>query len=310
MKPVDERSVYTAVTRVAIKDMLQWQKERRSKVKDLTVRIPAVDQLEKEYIQSNRTEPAISFVGHSTFLIQIGGLNLITDPVWAQRMGFGKRMNPPGMEIADLPKIDMVLISHNHYDHLHYGSIRKLRGNPVYYVPHGLSRSFQRKGFRQVQEFDWWDSITYKGLRLTFIPALHWSRRTLWDTNRSLWGGWMIEHESTGKTVYFVGDTGYHEHFCDIGEQFAIDYVLMPIGAYEPEWFMHKQHVTPEEAVQAFGELGAKHMIPMHYDAYHLADDTPQEALERLYQRWDEVYTDRQRLHVLKCGETYRLRFD
>lgn len=307
MKPVDERKVYTAVTSVSMKDMLQWQKERRSKVKDLSIRIPAVDQIEKDYIQSNRTEPAISFVGHSTFLIQLGGVNLITDPVWAQRMGFGKRINPPGMKIADLPEMDMVLISHNHYDHLHYGSIRKLRGHPVCYVPRGLGRSFQRKGFRDVQEFDWWDSITYKGLKLTFIPALHWSRRTLWDTNRSLWGGWMIEHEQTGQTVYFVGDTGYHEHFRDIGEQFAIDYVLMPIGAYEPEWFMHRQHVTPEEAIQAFAELGAKDMIPMHYDAYHLADDTPQEALERLLRSWDEVYEDRRHLHVLKCGETYRL---
>ena len=307
MKSLDERAAFTAVTKVSMKDMMQWQKERRSKVKDLTIATPAMDQIEAEYIQSNRSEPAISFVGHSTFLIQLGGLNLITDPVWAMRMGMGKRLNSPGIAIDDLPEIDMVLISHNHYDHLHYSSIRKLRGNPVYYVPTGLGRSFKRKGLRSVREFDWWDSIVYKGLTLTFIPALHWSRRTLWDTNRSLWGGWMIEDVNSGQTVYFVGDTGYHAHFREIGERFAIDYVLMPIGAYEPEWFMHKQHVTPEEAVQAYEELGAKHFIPMHYDAYHLADDTPQEALERLLRRWDDGYAGRERLHVLRRGETFRL---
>ncbi|MGZ9585448.1 MBL fold metallo-hydrolase [Paenibacillus marinisediminis] len=304
MNKIDELNEFTAVKSFRYQDMLQWQKERRSKVKDLSYIVPTVDEVKREYLQNNRSEATITFIGHCTFLIQLGGLNIITDPVWAMRMGFQKRMSRPNVAITDLPEIDIVLISHNHYDHLHYSSIRRLKGQPLYLVPKGLGNSFMRKGLRQVKEFEWWDSLQHQSLRMTFVPSLHWSRRTLWDTNRSLWGGWVLEGADQ-QSVYFVGDSGYHDHFRRIGEQFQLQHVLMPIGCYEPEWFMKKQHMTPEEAVRAFDELGGKHFIPMHYDAYRLADDTPREALDRLLNRWDEAYSDRSALHILKRGETF-----
>lgn len=145
----------------------------------------------------------------------------------------------------------------------------------------------------------------HKDIKVTFIPSLHWLKRTLFDLNGSLWGGWMIEGSS--KTFYFVGDTGYHPGFKTIGKRFKIDYVMLPIGAYEPEWFMKTQHVTPEESVQIFQDLDAKYFIPMHFDDFRLGDDTPKEALDRLEGKWERTMIDRQYLKIMKLGETLKI---
>lgn len=237
------------------------------------------------------------------FFIQMNGLNILTDPVWAKWMGFQKRLTEPGIPIAKLPEIDIVVISHGHYDHLDFGSIRKLKGSPVFYVPIGLKSAFTRRGYKNVIEANWWDTFSDRTLSLSFVPAQHWTRRSLCDTNTSHWGGWVIENE--GRSVYFAGDTGYFRGFQEIADRFEIDIVLMPIGAYEPEWFMSVSHINPEDAIKAFLELKGKVFIPMHYGAYRLADDTGPEALERMQKEWDRLKLDKNLLKVLAIGETY-----
>ncbi len=286
----------------SFKDLRRWQKERRSKVKDLSVNIEQCPNKRIKEIYENRSKTSYTWIGHATFLIQINGLNILTDPVWAKKMGFGKRLTDPGMALAELPDIDIVVISHGHYDHLDFPTMKKLKGNPHYYVPAGLKSLFNRKGYQKVTELNWWESTDFGGVTLHFVPAQHWTRRTLTDMNTSHWGGWIFQNGQ--ETFYFAGDTGYFRGFKLIAERFKIDTVLMPIGAYEPEWFMGESHISPEDSVKAFIELGAKNFVPMHYGAYRLADDTGPEALERLLKEWERQNLSKERLKSLLIGET------
>ncbi|WP_409305708.1 MBL fold metallo-hydrolase [Peribacillus sp. SCS-155] len=288
----------------SFKDMMRWNKERRSKKKDLTAQIPQTNNKQTAELQVNKNKTTITWVGHSTFLIQIAGFNILTDPVWANWMGVQKRLTPPGISIEELPDIDIVCISHGHYDHLDFPSIKKLKGTPSFYVPAGLGGLFRKKGYRDVTEAKWWESFSYKGLEISFVPAQHWTRRSLLDTNTSHWGGWVLHDNSTAKTIYFVGDTGYFRGFKEIANRYTIDYVLMPIGAYEPEWFMADSHINPEDSIKAFLELKGKHFVPMHYGAYRLADDTGPEALERLNTEWKRLGLPDDQLKTLAIGET------
>ncbi|MBS4172919.1 MBL fold metallo-hydrolase [Bacillus sp. FJAT-49736] len=281
---------------------MRWQKERRKKTKDLSYTIPqAADKMEA-YLRRNREDCTITWIGHSSFLIQLNGLNIVTDIVWARRMGMEVRLSEPGLSPEHMPEIDVVLISHSHYDHLDIPSLKKLKGNPIYLVPIGLKRYFEKKKFTPVKEFAWWESISIQEVHFTFVPARHWTRRTLTDTNTSHWGGWMIEGNE--KTIYFAGDSGYFDGFKEIGGKFSIDYALIPIGAYEPEWFMAPQHINPEEAVQVFLDVKAKSFIPMHYGAFRLADDTPKEAIDRLMNAWEKEGIEKSHLLFLQLGET------
>lgn len=283
-------------------DLKKWRTERSKKLKDESVQIPQADQMDVLRLQDNRTDFSITWVGHSTFLIQVNGFNILTDPVWAKRMGFQKRLTEPGLSLNELPLIDFVFISHGHYDHLDFGTIRKLKGDITFFVPVGLKSAFKIRGYKKVIEANWWDSFRHGDIAFTFVPAQHWTRRTLTDINTSHWGGWIIQAQE--KTIYFVGDTGYFRGFKEIGEKFEIDFVLMPIGAYEPEWFMNSSHINPEDAITAFQETGGKVMIPMHYGAYRLADDTGPEALERLLLHWKKLQLPNNQLTILKHGET------
>ncbi|WP_026575389.1 MBL fold metallo-hydrolase [Bacillus sp. UNC438CL73TsuS30] len=286
----------------SFKDMRKWMKERRSKVKDLTVQIQQSPTKKMNELKENHSKTSFTWIGHSTFLIQMNGVNILTDPVWAKRMGFQKRLTEPGISLEDMPNIDIVVISHGHYDHLDFPTLKKLKGNPHYFVPIGLGEIFFKKGFQGVKEMSWWESTEYLGLTLHFVPAQHWTRRTLSDINKSHWGGWIFQLEQ--ESHYFVGDSGYFRGFKEIGGKFEIDTVLMPIGAYEPEWFMAVSHISPEDSVKAFMELNAKRFIPMHYGAYRLADDTGPEALERLLKEWEKRELPQELLRVLLIGET------
>lgn len=257
------------------------------------------------FLRDNRAEPSITWIGHSTFLIQIGGLNIVTDPVWAQRMALQKRLTPPGIALPDMPEVDVVLVSHSHYDHLHIGSLRRLQGHRRLFVPAGLKSKLSLRGFRDATELHWWEDEVHHNVKFTFVPAQHWTRRNPWDKNLSHWGGWVIQADD-GPTVYFAGDSGYFRGFRDIGSRFDIDIALMPIGAYDPEWFMSAQHVSPEEALKAFLDLRARYFVPMHYGAFKLADDTPREALERLESARSGMGIPEDRLFLLKHGETMR----
>ncbi|MGM8214567.1 MBL fold metallo-hydrolase [Bacillaceae bacterium W0354] len=284
-------------------DLLRWQRERKQNKKDLSILIEQASHKEIDELNSNRTDTSITWIGHATFLIQMNGLNMITDPVWAKRMGFQKRLTEPGIALNELPDIDVVLISHGHYVHLHFPSIKRLKGDPIFYVPVGLARAFKKRGYKKVIEGNWYDSFEYANMRFTFVPAQHWTRRTLTDTNTSLWGGWIIENKD--QSIYFVGDTGYFSEFKEIADRFNIETVIMPIGAYEPEWFMKENHINPEDAVKAFLELKGTTFIPMHYGTYHLADDTGPEAISRLEKEWKRLNLDPSQLKKLLIGETY-----
>lgn len=284
------------------RDMWKWQQERRSKVKDLKKHIPQCTNKRINELKENRTRTSYTWIGHSTFLLQLNGMNILTDPVWANRMGFQRRETEPGIPLEELPDIDIVVISHGHYDHLDFPTLRKLKGDPQYFVPIGLKSLFMKKGYRNVIEMSWWETAEYNGIQLHFVPAQHWTKRTLNDTNTSHWGGWIFE--TPAETLYFVGDTGYFLGFKEIGERFSIDTVFMPIGAYEPEWFMADSHISPEDSVKAFIELRAKEFVPMHYGAYRLADDTGPEALERLLGEWESRQLPKEQLKVLLIGET------
>ncbi|MCR8844226.1 MBL fold metallo-hydrolase [Paenibacillus sp. SC116] len=323
------------------KQFKRWRSERRLRLrkKDYSYVIPHVEP-NLAALNENRSQTTITWIGHSTFLLQIGGLNIVTDPVWAIKMALEKRLSPPGIPLQDMPEVDVVLISHSHYDHLHVASLRQLATErTIIIVPVGLKGKLSRKGFRNIVELQWWESITIDQVNVTFVPAQHWTRRSLTDMNRSHWGGYVLERieaslqdiethasksalEATKKkesgakaveqyvdnvsTIYFVGDSGYFRGFKEIGERFDIDVTLMPIGAYEPEWFMNAQHVNPEEALQAFVDVGAKLMIPMHYGAFKLADDTPKEAIDRLMAERERLGIDPERVRLLLLGDTWK----
>ncbi len=231
----------------------------------------------------------ITFVNHATLLIQMDGVNLLTDPIWSKRCSplstvGPKRMRPPGVHFADLPKINAALVSHNHYDHLDIPTLRLLTLHHPIKIVTGLGNQalLHKRGMHKTAELDWWEQTTVSSrVRVTAVPAQHFSGRTLLDRNKTLWAGYVVEGPSG--TVYFAGDTGYSAHFKQIRDQFGpITVALLPIGAFQPRWFMHSVHIDPAEAVQAALDLEAKHSIGMHFGTFRLGDDAETEPLEEL----------------------------
>jgi L-ascorbate metabolism protein UlaG (beta-lactamase superfamily) len=230
----------------------------------------------------------ITLVNHSTVLIQGFGLNLLTDPIWSQRAGplswIGpKRRRKPGVRIEDLPPIDAVLISHNHYDHLDLSTLCQLaaRGNSTFIVAARGARLLRTEKLERVYELDWGESLNISGRRIHCVPALHFSARGIFDQNKTLWCGYVIEYPE--RLVYFAGDTGFGHHFAQIREKFGPpNLALLPIGAYEPRWFMAAVHMSPEEAVKAHDLLGAKTSIAIHHGTFQLADDGIDRPRQRL----------------------------
>jgi L-ascorbate metabolism protein UlaG (beta-lactamase superfamily) len=250
---------------------------------------------------------AITWVGHASFVLRTGGLTVLTDPVWSARIpAVGPRLTPAGVAWDQLPRIDAVVISHNHYDHLDAPTIRRLPRHTPVLVPANLGRWFRRRGFTAVTELDWWESHQVGQVRFDFVPAHHWSRRTLTDSCRSLWGGWLL---SSGRhRIYFAGDTGYGHWFGEIGQRYpGIDLALMPVGAYEPRWFMRPMHLNPEEAVRACRDLAAPRMATMHWGAFILSAEPVTEPPERAAKAWVETGLPREDLWDLAVGETRSL---
>lgn len=221
----------------------------------------------------------ITYVNHSTFLIQVDGLNILTDPVWSERVSpvsFAgpKRMRPPGLKFEDLPDIDLVIISHNHYDHLDISTLKKLNAlyAPDFVVPLGVDLYLNNARIQNTSALDWWgkDQIS-NSVIVTSVPAQHFSARGLFDRDKTLWSGYVLETPSGN--IYFAGDTGYGSFFPDIGSRFDINVGLIPIGAYKPRWFMSPVHVDPEEAIQVHKEVKADISFGMHFGTFPLADD-------------------------------------
>ena len=266
------------------------------------------------FLAANRSEPTLTWIGHASFLLQVGGLNVLTDPVFSRRVSpfrFAgpERLAPLGLSLADLPPIDLALISHNHYDHLDDAAVRALaKAHPqmTFVVPLGLKRWFAARGIGRVLELYWWQSGTVGEARVTALPAQHFSGRGLADRNATLWCSLLLE--IAGKKVYFAGDTGYSRDFADIASEHpVIDLALLPIGAYEPNWFMRSVHVNPEEAVRIFQDLGAKQAVGMHWGTFRLTLEPMDEPPQRLTRALAKAGIAPERFIVMQHGETRRI---
>ncbi|MDC0071409.1 MBL fold metallo-hydrolase [Rhodobiaceae bacterium] len=233
-----------------------------------------------------------SWIGHSSFIINNFDLNIITDPIFSERASpfsfFGpKRLIPPAIDYEDLPNIDVIVISHNHYDHLDKKTIKnlnKINSDIIYLVPLKLKKWFEGLGAKNVYEFNWWEEKKIKNTTFTFVPVQHWSRRGLFDKNKTLWGGWWIENDNI-KLVH-LGDTGYTNDFIEINKRLGSpDLAFIPIGAYAPRWIMKESHMNPEEALKTAFDLDAKKSIGMHWGTFILTTEPteePRKILENL----------------------------
>ena len=221
-----------------------------------------------------------TFINHATVLIQIGNVNILTDPIFSRRTSpvswaGPQRIRKPGVTFENLPPIDIILISHNHYDHLDIPTLKMLakRDNPIILSGLGNGLLFKQNGLLNYKDMDWNDKTIIKGVSLTFLTAQHWSARGLTDRFQTLWGSFLIERD--GKKVYFAGDTGYGPHFSEIGDQYGpIDLSLLPIGAYKPRWFMKYNHMSPMDAVQAHIDLKSGQSLAIHFGTFSLGDDS------------------------------------
>jgi N-acyl-phosphatidylethanolamine-hydrolysing phospholipase D len=266
---------------------------------------PALDFLRTNALAGDRMQPTVTWIGHASVMAQLGGLTLLTDPVFSDRaspLPFAgpRRHQPPGIALNELPHIDLVLVSHNHYDHLDGASVDALHrqpgGPPLFVVPLGLKPWLADRGIGHAMELDWWDSHTLKSphgtadVEVALVPAQHWSARGLGDRMTTLWGGFAVF--APDSHLFYAGDTGYSRDFTDIHERYAerqaigqgggFDIALLPIGAYEPRWFMAPQHVNVDEALRIHHDLGAKRSLGVHWGTFQLSDealDAPPRAL-------------------------------
>jgi L-ascorbate metabolism protein UlaG (beta-lactamase superfamily) len=253
------------------------------------------------------THDAVTWIGHASFLVQLGGTSALIDPVMSPKIaGLIPRNVAPGLDWPALPKIDLVLITHNHRDHMDAPTLKKLGRDPIYVVPRGLGRWFERAGLRRVVEMAWWQREEIAGIGVTFVPAEHWSRRGLSDINASWWGGYVLERG--GLRVYHSGDTAWFDGFKLIGEKCgAIDAAMLPIGAYAPRWFMQRQHMDPADAVRAFAALGAARFVAMHWGTFKLTDEDLREPPILLRDIWRREQLAHEQLTIPAIGETLRL---
>jgi L-ascorbate metabolism protein UlaG (beta-lactamase superfamily) len=300
-------------------EFLRWQRTRQRK-------------LWPEWVQ-NRTQPALpahltrgqvalTFVNHITFLIQFNGLNVLTDPVYSQRVSPFRSLGPervraPGLAFEDLPPVHLVLITHNHYDHLDIETLLRLEQahSPRFVTSLGNRAFLQQFGIRAVDDLDWWQSIDVPAAtegrelrspgtaKVTLTPAQHWSSRGPRNRNRTLWGGFVIS--ASDRQVYFAGDTGYGGHFRDVRERFGrVDVALLPIGAYEPRWFMRDQHMNPEDAVRAHLDLDPKVSVGTHFGCFQLTDEGIDDPPLELAAARERHGVSPAAFQILETGET------
>ena len=259
------------------------------------------------FLHGIKGSPSVTWIGHSSFLIQIAGKTILTDPIFGDATFLFRRIVSPSVGVDELPHIDYILISHNHRDHMDEASLSALKKrfpDVKILVPYGDKKWFDNRSLSNVHEFFWWEFFKQDDVVFTFLPAHHWSGRGLYDRNRSLWGSWMIE--VGGLTVYFAGDTGYWKHFSCIRHYFpSIDVALMPIGPCEPLKYMRKSHLNAELAVRAFLELGARMLIPMHWGTFYFGTDQFLTPITYLREAWSKraLLLENHALRILKFGE-------
>ncbi|NLC24778.1 MAG: MBL fold metallo-hydrolase [Oxalobacter sp.] len=284
--------------------MLGLHNEKRPKAPATGVPVPFVHNDGKQLKKGDKD--TLTWIGQASFLAQLAGINILIDPVMSMNIGWIRRNSPPGIAWPAMPPIDLVLITHNHRDHMDVPTLKKLGPDPVYLVPQGLGQWFLKNGFRRVIEMEWWQQEEIAGLNITFVPAEHWSRRSIADVNTSWWGGFVIEKE--GLRLYHSGDTGWFDGFADIGRRFGeIHAAMLPIGAYAPRWFMKPQHINPDEAVDAMTALGAKRLIPMHWGTFKLSDEPLDEPPRLLHNAWERASLPECSLEVAALGQILML---
>ena len=251
-----------------------------------------------------------TFIGHSTFLLQIGGVCVLTDPIWSERcspvrFAGPRRARRPGQSLDALPGVDLLLVTHNHYDHMDLPTLRQVRKRWAPRVATGLgnARHLAKAGIGAAAELDWWQSNEIAGALVTYVPAQHFSSRGLHDRNQCLWGGFVIE--AAGAVVYFAGDSGYCPDFAEIGRRFPrIDLALLPIGAYEPRWFMRQQHMNPKEAVRAHLDVKPGRSLGMHFGTFQLTDEASDAPVSALRHAQALAGVSAADFDVLAFGET------
>ncbi len=262
---------------MGFKDLFKWMRTRQrgewKEKMEIPYGPPPDSKVEGDSI-------VVTFVNHSTFLIQTRGLNILTDPIWSKRASpvsfIGpKRMRPPGIRFEDLPTVDIILLTHNHYDHLDIETLKKLSAeyNPKIFCPLGVGKYLEKKGIGNISEMDWWDEIGIdQGVSLLCTPAQHFSGRGMFDRDRTLWSGFALRTEKG--SIYYSGDTGYGDFFKEIAQRISpVRLSFLPIGAFKPEWFMSSIHTSPEDAVRIHQILNSPQSIGMHFGTFPLADD-------------------------------------
>lgn len=265
----------------------------------------------------NKNEAYVTFINHVTYLLQLSSYNMLFDPVFSERVSpfkFGgfKRIRRPGFDIKDLPKIDIVMVSHNHFDHMDLDSLKMLHNKfkPLFVVP--LANKVYFKSFDKninVVELDWWQEHILNGIKITLTPAQHWSARGLFDRRDALWGGFVVENQNNNK-FYFMGDTGFSSKmFSAIQKKFGeFDLSFIPIGAYEPRWFMESMHMNPEEAVISHQLLKSKFSLGMHYGTFRLSDESWSQPVIELNQAIERKKITN--FETMEVGETKKFIFN
>jgi len=307
------RNIYTD-GRPSFLDFLKWRWNR------LWKKIPGAEEYnfplahnDPAFLRSNHGKTTLTWIGHATVLLQLEGRNILTDPHFSTRASpvqwIGpKRVVPPGLALEDLPPIDIVIISHDHYDSLDRQSIVKLHERPggqgtAFFVPLGFKRWFKGLGIEKVVELDWWDHHEKGGLNIGAVPVHHWSQRDLFSRNKTLWAGWVVQ--SSNFRFFFCGDSGYTPIFKEIGQRLGpFDLSAIPIGAYEPRWFMRYHHLSPEEAVQVHLDIGSERSVAIHWGTFMLTDEPLDEPPKRLERAIGEKGLSGEAFLVLKHGET------
>ena len=265
------------------------------------------------FLEVNRRKTTLTWIGHATVLLQLKGKNILTDPHYSERASpvrwaGPKRVIGPGLSFEALPYIDIVVISHDHYDALDERTVvrlhkRKGGEKTTFFVPLGLRSWFEDLGIRKVVELDWWEEYSEENLRITAVPVQHWSKRSLFSTNKTLWAGWVIQ--SNDFRFFFVGDSGYTPHFKEIGEKLGpFDLAAIPIGAYAPRWFMRPHHISPEEAVQVHLDVRSEKSVAIHWGTFILSDEPLDEPPKRLEKAKHEKGLSEEEFIALKHGET------
>ncbi len=293
--------------------MLRWQLFTKNPYRKMKIRSKAELEVPFEvndgtYLAGVEESASVTWVGHATFAVHDGDDVFLTDPHFGENAWIPRRKFPPGIPVESVPADAFAVLSHNHYDHLDEYTVLTLPETMGWYVPLGMAGWFRKRGREDVVELDWWQSARRGRWTITCLPSQHWSRRFGQGNNETLWCSWLLD--SGDHRYYFAGDTGYFPGFSEFRRVYgagSIDVAMLPIGAYEPRWFMKYQHLDPAEAYQAFVDLGARYLLPMHWGTFDLTDEPvdlpPRELARVLWERGGEA----ERVRTLAIGERWKV---